>query len=134
MKKLLIAAIFTVLSMSAFADTKMNADVVIVGAGAAGLNAALTASQGGGTVILLEKNAAVGGPGNFAEGIFGVETKLQRSRRIEFTKDEIFREEMADTHWGANAALVRRFHNESAKTIDWLMEQGVPVEGPSSYF
>lgn len=135
LRKLFVAITACVmLSAYAYADTKLEADVVIIGAGGAGLSAALTASQGGGTVVLIEKNAAVGGSANFAEGIFGVESSLQRFRRIEYTKDEIFIDEMGHAQWGSNAPLVRRFQNESAKTIDWLIENGVPFEGPSNNF
>ncbi len=131
----LAAAFFIALTGgSAHADRMLQADVVVVGAGPAGLSAALTAAQGGATVVLLEKYRAVGGAGNFAEGVFAVESRLQKERWIGLTRDEVFYEEMNDTRWQANAPLIRRFHNESAKTIDWLMEQGVEFEGPSKNF
>jgi fumarate reductase flavoprotein subunit len=50
----------------------------VVDAGTAGLPATLTAAQGGAKVVLLEKNPTVGGTGNYAEGVFGIETELQR--------------------------------------------------------
>ncbi len=128
----LAAAILTfVTGGSAYADQKYQADVVVVGAGAAGLSATLTAAQGGASVVLLEKDRVVGGTGNFAEGVFAVESVLQKERWIGLTRDEVFMEEMSDTRWETNAPLIRRFHNESAATIDWLMAQGVEFEGPS---
>lgn len=39
----------------------MTTDVVVVGGGIAGLTAALTAAQAGADVILVEKQAVVGG-------------------------------------------------------------------------
>ncbi len=128
----LAAAFFVALTGgSARAEQRLQADVVIIGAGSAGLSAALTAAQGGATVILLEKDRVVGGTGNFAEGLFAVESKMQKERWIGLTRDQVFTEEMNDTRWETNAPLIRRFHNESAATIDWLVAQGVEFEGPS---
>lgn len=120
-------------SFTAYA-VDIQTDIVIVGAGGAGLSAALSASQGGAKVMLLEKDVTVGGTGNFAEGIFGVETAMQRELWIDLTKDKVFMDEMTEMHWGTNAALVRNFHNHSAATIEWLISQGVKFEGPSHNF
>lgn len=125
---MLMALMF--MSPAAYA-ADMNTDVVIIGAGGAGLSAALTAAQGGAKVVLLEKDVTVGGTCNFAEGIFGVETDMQREQWIDLTKDHVFKEEMKESHWGTNAALIRRFQNESAATIEWLLTQGVKFQGPS---
>jgi len=128
----LAAALFIALAGgSAFAEQRLQADVVVIGAGSAGLSAALTAAQGGATVILLEKDRVVGGTGNFAEGLFAVESKLQKERWIGLTREQVFMEEMNETRWETNGPLIRRFHNESAETIDWLMAQGVEFVGPS---
>ena len=54
----------------------MSADVVVVGGGIAGLTAALTAAQAGADVILVEKQAVVGGSGLLtAAGFYGAETR-----------------------------------------------------------
>ena len=46
---------------STLEDVQMDADVVVVGAGAAGLSAALKTAQNGHSVILLEKMGVIGG-------------------------------------------------------------------------
>ena len=112
----------------------INTDLVIVGAGGAGLTAALTASQGGLKVVLIEKLPGTGGTGNFAEGVFAVESQLQKERWVNLTKDQVFKQEMHETHWSTNSALIRRFYNESANTIDWLLSLGVKFRGPESNF
>jgi fumarate reductase flavoprotein subunit len=117
-----------------FAAQNYSADVVVIGAGGAGLSAALTAAQGGAKVIVFEKDRMVGGTGNFAEGIFGIETEMQKRKWINLTKDQVFNEELDDTHWNTNAPLIRRFHNESSSTIEWLLAQGVKFEGPTPNF
>jgi fumarate reductase flavoprotein subunit len=110
---------------------ELAADIVVIGAGSAGLSAALTAAQGGASVILLEKADKVGGAGNYAEGVFGVETEMQRARWMNVTREKVFLDEMNDTRWESNVALVRRFQGQSAATIDWLIAQGVAFDGPT---
>ena len=50
----------------------MDADIVIVGAGAGGMTAGAAAVDNGLKTIVLEKNAVVGGGGNYMEGTFAV--------------------------------------------------------------
>ena len=51
------------------ADQVINADLVVVGAGAGGTVAAASAAEGGLKTVLLEKNAVVGGNGIYMEGL-----------------------------------------------------------------
>lgn len=101
------------------------ADVIVIGSGASGLTAALTAAEGGASVIVYEKERSLGGTSNFFEGTFAVESSLQRKRYITYTRDEAFHYIMDYSHWRANPRLVRAVVNESAGTIDWLMASGV---------
>ncbi|MBI5440753.1 MAG: FAD-dependent oxidoreductase [Deltaproteobacteria bacterium] len=106
-------------------DGRMKADVVVIGAGAAGLSAALTASRGGAEVVVVEKPAAPGGLSLFVEGMFAVESSIQRRSLIGLTAEEAFKRHMETTQWRADGRLVRAFFEKSAETIDWLQEQGV---------
>ena len=83
-----------------------EADVVIIGSGVAGMAAALTAADGGAKVILFEKQKSLGGTSNFFQGMFAVESEMQRERYITNTKDETFTNLMEYNHWRANARLV----------------------------
>ena len=103
----------------------METDVVVIGSGVAGLTAAVTATEGGARVIVFEKQRSLGGTSNFFDGIFAVESDMQRERFIDYSRDEAFKNIMEYSHWRANARLVRAFVNESAGTIDWLQKQGV---------
>jgi fumarate reductase flavoprotein subunit len=105
-------------------------DIIVVGSGASGLAAALTAVEGSAKVLLLEKMAHIGGVSNFAEGLFAVESEMQRQSYINYTRDGAFKAIMDYSHWKANPRLVRAFVDESARTIEWLQKQGVKFIGP----
>ena len=69
MKKTLIAAALSMMVASpAFAAE--SADIVVVGSGGAGLSSAITATERGAKVIVLEKMAYFGGNSNRSEGGF----------------------------------------------------------------
>jgi fumarate reductase flavoprotein subunit len=104
---------------------KRETDVVVIGSGVSGLSAALTAAEGGAKVILFEKQRSLGGTSNFFDGIFAVESDMQRQRYISYTRDEAFKNIMEYSHWRANARLVRAFVDQSGETVAWLQKQGV---------
>ena len=114
-------------------ETK-GADIVVIGSGATGMAAALTAAEQGVRVIILEKMANTGGTSNFPEGMFAVESEMQREQYIDITRDEAFKIIMDYSHWKANPRLVRAFVNESAGTISWLQELGAAFDGPMAIF
>jgi fumarate reductase flavoprotein subunit len=110
-------------------ETVMEADVVVIGSGASGLAAALTAAEGGARVIVFEKRRTPGGTSNFFEGMFAVESDMQREQYIEYSRDQAFKTIMEYSHWRANPRLVRAIVDESAGTIAWLRQQGVEFTG-----
>jgi fumarate reductase flavoprotein subunit len=110
-------------------ETAVTADVVVIGSGASGLAAALTAAEGGASVIVFEKQRTPGGTSNFFEGMFAVESDMQREQYIEYSRDQAFKSIMEYSHWRANPRLVRAIVDESAGTIAWLRQQGVEFTG-----
>ena len=70
---------------------KMEADVVVVSAGTAGLPAAVTAAEGGASVIVFEKRSFTGGTGNVGSMITAVGSRLQREQGITITSAELFK-------------------------------------------
>jgi fumarate reductase flavoprotein subunit len=114
--------------------SNLEADLVGVGAGGAGLSAAIIAASGGASVILFERMAGVGGSTTFAEGMFAAESEMQFRRNIILKKDHVFKRHMEATNWRANPRLVRAFINKSASTIEWLQELGVEFIEPSALF
>lgn len=112
----------------------LEADFIAVGAGGAGLAAAVTAASGNASVIVLERMAGVGGSTTFAEGMFAAESAMQFRKNIVLTRDVIFKRHMEATNWRANARLVRAFIDKSAGTIEWLQDLGVEfIESTALY-
>lgn len=112
----------------------LEADVLVIGAGAAGMAAALTARNAGARVVMLEKMAAHGGTSRFAEGMFAAESSLQIKKSIGLTRDQAFKTHMDNTHWYANGRLVRAFIDKSADTIEWLQQLGVSFTEPAALY
>jgi succinate dehydrogenase/fumarate reductase flavoprotein subunit len=109
-------------------------DVVVVGGGAAGLAAAIEAREGGASVVLLEKNHALGGSTAWSIGsVTATRTAHQRARGIV--------DSPAD-HWADmpgfagplagrdNDTLRRILCDEMPATFQWLLDSGVRFMGP----
>lgn len=61
-------------------------DVVVIGAGAAGIGAAITLAEASKNVILLEKGNRYGGAGMFgAQGLFAVNSQQQQATNSSLT-------------------------------------------------
>ena len=135
MKKILalvlaIAMLLTSFAVSAFAENAADADVVIVGAGGAGLSAALEAvAQGAQKVIVLEMTAKTGGALNYTSGSMSAAgTIIQKEDGIEDTVDSYVADIInnGDDFGGQpNEELIRVYANEAAQVFDWLYESGI---------
>jgi len=109
-------------------------DVIVVGAGGAGLSAAAEAAALGRKVLLLEKNRAPGGATSWAVGTMtATSTSLQKRAGIADSRDWHF-EDLAK-HNGAldprdNLGLRRILVDQSTEALDWLTSLGVVFVGP----
>jgi len=121
-------AVAMAFAMPAFAEKTMSTDIAIVGGGLSGLAAGVQAIQGGAKVVVLEKQAKVGGTGNFCEGFFAAESKIQKRIGINVSKDAAFKMIMEYSHWKANGALAKAFVDKSAETIEWMDKLGIKIE------
>jgi succinate dehydrogenase/fumarate reductase flavoprotein subunit len=107
-----------------------SADVVIIGAGVAGLAAAITARDHSASVIAVDENYDIGGRGILSGGRLhlGGGNAMQQKHGIKDTPDQVY----ADwVRFDANAArysdrdLVRVFADENLATYDFLVQNGV---------
>ena len=105
----------------------LKADVVVVGAGATGVSAALTAQQAGADVILLEKAATPGGVSIIAGGPMGIDSKEQEKAGVAgtFTTADVLKYWQDYNCWMDDGQLFYNIANRSGETIDWLQENGM---------
>jgi len=115
-------------------DQTYETDVVIAGGGLSGLSAALTAAERGINAIVLEKLHFLGGAGVFPEGSLGIGSRYQKAKGIQTTTADVFAKVMEFHHWRCNASVIRTLLNESGKTIDWLMDNGLQIKGIRTMF
>lgn len=104
-------------------------DVVVVGTGAAGTSAALEAAQHGASVLLLEKGRHTGGSSNYTEGLFAVDSYLQKEQGIKVSGTDVLKEEVEYSKYKADSRIWRNYVDDSANTVQWLKDQGVKYEG-----
>jgi len=98
-------------------------DVIVVGAGFAGLTAAMEASNAGARVVVLEKMKAPGGNSIISDGgVAAAGTRLQKKHGIE-DSPEIFYNDMLQAGLGLNhPALLRVLTKNAAEAFRWSEE------------
>ncbi|MDR2986430.1 MAG: FAD-binding protein, partial [Nocardiopsaceae bacterium] len=108
----------------------LEADVVVIGFGAAGACAALEAAAGGATVILIDRFCG-GGATELSGGVVyaGGGTAQQRQAGVADTPEAMFRYLATEVGDAVSPATLRDFCDGSAPMITWLSELGVPFDG-----
>ena len=107
----------------------LDCDIVIVGAGGAGLTAACQAAELGAKVVILEKMPLVGGNSLKATGgMNAADTKYQEELGITDSGVEEFIEDtMNGGHQINDKALVTTMAEGSSEAVDWLTSIGAPL-------
>jgi succinate dehydrogenase/fumarate reductase flavoprotein subunit len=111
-----------------------EADVVVVGFGAAGACAAIEADAAGAEVLLLERASGGGGTSALSTGqiYLGGGTSIQTACGFEDSAEEMCKYLLASCGPGADEAKIRLFCERSVEHFDWLVRQGVPFK--ESYY
>ena len=105
--------------------TEAHWDFVIVGAGSAGLPAAITAARAGVRTLLVDHADRLGGSLWVATGqMSAAGTRLQQARGVADTPDLHYDDVMRISRGTANPGLVRLAVDHAAATFDWLMDEG----------
>ena len=107
----------------------LDCDVVVVGAGGAGLTAAVRAKQEGADVLVLEKMPMVGGNSLKASGGMNCAgTKFQEALGItDSGVQEFIEDTMNGGHQLNDLALVTTMAENSSDAVDWLESIGAPL-------
>lgn len=102
-----------------------NPDVIIIGAGSTGINAAIAAAQAGAKVYLIEKNDALGGSIRYAGGTTSAAgARMQIEAGVE-DSPENFAQDIVRMGGGTNVEALTRKHTEcAAAAVDWLDDLG----------
>ena len=101
-------------------------DVVVIGGGAAGLAAAVSAAEEGASVLLLEKQADVGGNTRISGGFFAaVDPERQNRQGIEDSVEKFYAQMMESGGPRTNPDLARVLVNEAGNALHWLEGYGM---------
>lgn len=107
------------IDLASVAET-IEADIVVVGAGTAGIPAALTAVEDGAQTVLLEK-----GETHFAAPNWfgGVNSRYQQALGIELDRAEIVGDLMRYAGHRADQRLINLWFDHSGEAIDWYGDE-----------
>jgi len=100
-------------------EQTIEADIVVVGAGAAGLAVSHAAAERGAKVVLIEKTRNFSARG-FANGAIG--TKIHKQLGIDLNKEQIIGELI---RWASNRIhqrLIRMWANQSGEVLDYYID------------
>jgi urocanate reductase len=105
-------------------------DIVVVGSGAAGMPAAVRASDLGASVIIVEENTDVGGHAIVGNAItnLGGGNALQKKHGIEDSADQVYLEYTRPNHPMTrynDRAVVRSFADHNVEVFDYMVAKGV---------
>ncbi|MDC7240788.1 MAG: FAD-dependent oxidoreductase, partial [Spirochaetales bacterium] len=105
-------------------DEEIQTGVVIVGGGASGSAAAVSAAEAGAETLLLEMTASPAGQGTQAGGAFGTNSTQQIEQGREVDGKWFYDQFMATGNYQVNGGLLSRIIQRSGETIDWLIAHG----------
>ena len=121
-----IALSTSTLQKTAANTNREPADILIVGAGNAGIPAAIEAADLGAKVILIDKNTFIGGMLIVSGGhISGANAKMQMRKNIKDSYEKHYQDAMKIGKYQANSELLSIATENAASMIDWLEEIGV---------
>ena len=109
-------------------EKTIDTEIVIVGAGGAGMAAAIMAKQAGKDFVILEKMPYVGGNTTKATGgMNAAETHYQKEQGIEDSVELFAADTMKGGHDINDPELVHTLAEKSAEAIDWLDSIGAEL-------
>jgi len=110
-------------------------DVIVIGAGGAGMAAALSAREQGASVLLLDAAERAGGSTRLSGGVYyAAGSNLQHACGIENdSPDAMFRYYMTLNQHKVEPSLVRRLCDDAPDGLEWLISLGVRFPAENLY-
>ena len=93
--------------------SSLNADVVVIGGGGAGLAAAVASAETGAKTLVVERRKNPGGNSLRTEGLFAVESPVQKRMNVDARRDYFFKLAMEHDSWKLNPRIIRAFFDKS---------------------
>ena len=110
-------------------SSNFSYDLIVVGAGTAGMPCAIAAAEQGAKVLVIEKSDRIGGTLHISAGHMSAGgTRRQRAMGIDDSPEKHYQDVMRICKNTADPDLVRLATNEAPHTIDWLEDLGFPFE------
>ena len=107
----------------------METDVVVVGGGAAGLSAAITAAEAGADVVLIEKQGITGGSTTRSGGkVLAAGTSWQTKQDFEDSPEQMYDYLISFSKGLIDEDLLKLFCDNSAENLTWLEDIGMKVK------
>ena len=98
-------------------------DILVIGAGACGLAAAIAAHDSGASVAIVEKRERPGGNSSLSTGsVPAANSRFQRTAGLEDSPEKMVTDLMGIAKETEDLALVRRMAEVSAETVEWLVD------------
>jgi len=116
-------------------DFDVNFPIIIIGAGACGLCAALSANEQGINPLILERDKVPSGSSALSTCLIpAAGTKLQRDAGVNDTPENFANDIINKARNLNDPNMVKFITNESGPTVDWLIENDVPLNLITSFF
>lgn len=107
---------------------EVTADIVVVGAGAAGVPAAITAAEGGSSVVVLQKQDKVVSQGNVGSGLIIEDSDKEGLLRYVQHTNSL-------NAWRSDPELLKAYVMNSGEAVTWLLDRarlnGTNAENPN---
>ena len=103
---------------------KLSADILVIGAGASGITAAVAAADQDAKVIVIEKTGIIGGASNLSWAGKFVNSPPALESGLIVDEEKMISDWISNNHWRVNAAAIRQYVTKSKETYGWLAERG----------